>query len=136
MNCNGATDCFSRTSPAPRPVKDDWSPDKEDHTKKHSKTDSEAQEGNFDFGAKLDDGSENIKKLTTEGGTSGDKKKIRFRPRKSHLTQLLMHTQVKFMKACQYFCSCCRSSGLCRSLVMFSQCFLPEMRSRREVNMG
>ena len=99
--------------------KEDWSPDKEDHAKKRSKTDSDAGEGNSDFGAKLDDGSENIKKLTTEGGTSGDKKKIRFRPRKSHLTQLLMHTQVKFIKAYQDFCSCCRSSDLCRSLVMF-----------------
>ena len=115
--------------------KEDWSPDKEDHTKKHSKTDSEAQEGNFDFGAKLDDGSENIKKLTTEGITAGDKKKIRFRPRKSNLTQLLMHTQVKLSKAYhQDFCSCCRSSGLCRSLVMFSQCFPPERRSRRAVD--
>ena len=115
--------------------KEDCSPDKEDHTKKNSKTDSEAEEGNFDFGAKLDDESENIKKLTTEGSTAGDKKKIRFRPRKSHLTQLLMHTQVKFIKAYQDFCSCCRNSDLCRSLVMFSQCFLLEKRCRRAVNM-
>ena len=116
--------------------KEDWSPDKEDHAKKNSKTDSEAEEGNFDFWAKFDDGSENIKKLTTEGGTSGDKKKIRFRPRKSHLTQLLMHTQVKLSKAYQDFCSCCRNSDLCRSLVMFSPCFLSKKRSRRAVDMG
>ena len=39
------------------------------------------------------------KKSTTEGGAAGYKKKIRFRPRKSHLTQLLMHTKVKFINA-------------------------------------
>ena len=116
----------------------DWSPDKEDHTKKNNKTNSEAEEGNFDFGAKLDDESENIKKSSTEGSTAGDKKKIRFRPRKSHLTQLLMHTKVKFINAYIYqdFCSRCRSSGLCRSLMMFSQCFLPEKRGWRTVKMG
>ena len=114
----------------------DLSPDKEDHIKKNNKTNSEAEEGNFDFGAKLDDESENIKKSTTEGSTAGDKKKIRFRPRKSHLTQLLMHTKVKFFKEYQDFFSCCRSSGLCRSLVMFSQCFLSKKRSRKAVNIG
>ena len=94
----------------------DWSPDKEDHTKKNNKTNSEAEEGNFDFGAKLDDESENIKKSSTEGSTAGDKKKIRFRPRKSHLTQLLMHTKVKFFKEYQDFFFMLQELGLVQKL--------------------